>query len=379
MGNALKAHDALFLAFKTIGLSERTDPANGKKRKPVSLLSAAAHNLREIQAERGADARIDAKRISLNRVLHGSERAADIQSLGAELLAKQGIDSQTLRRDHVQAIEAVFSLPADTQIDPLAFFGGCVAWIEKAMRLPMLSAVVHFDETAPHCHVLLLPVRDGEHLGAKLIEKNEVRKLNTRFDRDVGMPAGLQRSRAKFYGEAKKWAVVAVMRECEARGLPAANGPLWPLFERLLATDPTEAVRLLGLDLNTMRADYEAGKPIGLTPPPPIPIGFENVPKMAGKNVNLSCVGLPAMATPNEATKGQQATSTTTATAAPMQSLAGCPKAERLTRGRAAMQSGYDRQAARKPTPKPPPLLVAREDGRMVDRSDAQDAPAWGC
>jgi hypothetical protein len=46
---------------------------------------------------------------------------------------------------------------------------------------------------------------------------------------------------------------------------------------------------------------------------------------------------------------------------------------------RAATQAAQARQAARKPTPKPPPLLVAREDGRMVDRSDAQDLPAWGC
>ena len=369
MGNTLNTHDALFLAFKTIGLSERTDPATGKKRKPVSLQSAAAHNLREIQAEHGADSHIDASRIHLNRVLRGPKRAADIQAQAVKMLGEHGIDPQTLRRDYVQAIEAVFSLPADTAIEPLAFFDHCVAWLEKAMRVPVLSAAVHFDEAAPHCHVLILPIQDGEHIGAKLIEKNEVRKLNTRFDRDVGMPAGLQRSRARFHGNTKKWAVGAVMRECEARGLPALNGPLWQLFERVLGADPTEAVRLLGLDLNSMRADYEAGKPIGLQQPPPKPIGFENVPKMAGENLNLSCVGLAAGVTPIEATKAPQAT-------APMQD--GCQKAERLNRGRAAMQSGYDRQAARKPTPKPPPLVVVRGDGRTVDRSDAQDLPAWG-
>lgn len=54
------------------------------------------------------------------------------------------------------------------------------------------------------------------------------------------------------------------------------------------------------------------------------------------------------------------------------------PGNDRQSVARAAMQDVQDRPA-RKPTPKPPPLLVAREDGRTVDRSDAQDAPAWGC
>ncbi|MDZ4214984.1 MAG: hypothetical protein U1C60_09370 [Rhodocyclaceae bacterium] len=53
-----------------------------------------------------------------------------------------------------------------------------------------------------------------------------------------------------------------------------------------------------------------------------------------------------------------------------------CRKAERLSDGRAAIQRVNDRPA-RKPTPKPL-LVVVRDDGRTVDRSDVQDLPAWG-
>ncbi|MDP3422314.1 MAG: hypothetical protein Q8S32_00965 [Burkholderiaceae bacterium] len=100
-------------ALKTIGLSR----CNG--RKPCNLLEAARHNLREIQAELGARGHIDPQRMNSNATLAGPTTAAEVQALANELLA--AVDTSKLKRDHVQAIEAVFGLPAGAGIDPLGY------------------------------------------------------------------------------------------------------------------------------------------------------------------------------------------------------------------------------------------------------------------
>lgn len=138
------AESIAHFAVKSIGLSR----VNG--RKPCTLLEAARHNLREIQAEQGATGRIDPTRTRCNTVLHGPASAAEVQALAAALLAAEGINADKLRRDHCQAIEAVFSLPQDAAVhDSGAYFAQCLAWLARALHLPVLSAVVHRD--APAC------------------------------------------------------------------------------------------------------------------------------------------------------------------------------------------------------------------------------------
>jgi len=353
--------DAAVLKFKTISLSTRKDPKTGR-RKPCSLTNAAAHNLREIQAELGADdSRIDASRMRLNHVIHGPKTAAAVQALASELLAQQAIDVGKLRRDYVQAIEAVFSLPQGSAIDPVPFFEKCRAWVSRAMGLPVLSAVIHLDEAAPHAHVLLLPVKDGQHQGASLIERTKLARLLKLFDEQVGAPNGLQRSRAKFYGKTKEWAAAAVLREYEARGMPTLCWESWGLFERLIRQDPTPHFEKLRLNQNRLQPDNEAhAKPIGLDPTPPKPIGFAEPPKNSPENVNLSCVGFALTSRSADTRQAPQATHAR-------------PQAERMQQARQAMQRGIQRSSNRPAKAAPPPFVVARDDGCVVDRSEGQD------
>src|SRR5207245_6185490 len=44
-----------------------------------------------------------------------------------------------------------------------------LAWIEVYFAVPVLSAVVHVDEAAPHMHVLLLPLLNGRMQGSDLV------------------------------------------------------------------------------------------------------------------------------------------------------------------------------------------------------------------
>lgn len=210
-------------AIKTVGLSR----VNG--RKPCTLLEAARHNLRQIQAELGAVGHIDPKRMVDNVIMSGPTTAAQVQAQADALLAS--VDTTRLKRDHVQAVEVVFSLPAGSSLDVGLYFARCVEWLRVALPLPIVSAVAHLDESAPHAHILLLPVSDGKHIGGGLIDKPKLLRLRDAFFQKVAGPAGLKRDSAKVRGPVKQWAVDAVLRQCVANGLPDGMGPLWGVFK----------------------------------------------------------------------------------------------------------------------------------------------------
>jgi len=89
------AESIAHFAVKSIGLSR----VNG--RKPCTLLEAARHNLREIQAEQGATGRIDPTRTHGNTLLHGPATAAEVCAQAEALQAAAGIIPGNLRRDCV--------------------------------------------------------------------------------------------------------------------------------------------------------------------------------------------------------------------------------------------------------------------------------------
>ena len=289
-------------ALKTVGLSR----ING--RKPCTLLEAAKHNLREIQCELGAVGHIDPKRMMDNTIMAGPAAAIEVQAQADALLAS--VDTTRLKRDHVQAIEAVFSLPAKSS-HVGAYFAGCLAWLRVALPLPVLSGVAHHDEAAPHLHVMLLPVADGKHIGGAPLKLAELKRMRESFFQQVAGPAGLKRDCAKVRGNVKQWAVAAVLRECQSHGLPDGMGPLWPVLRAAIERDPTPAMKALCLDVNALRPpdDVEAkpigldARAIGLQKPIGLDGAIENEVVLKGSKIEaLSCVGL-AVPTPQKFTK----------------------------------------------------------------------------
>lgn len=358
---------AYHFAVKTIGLSR----CNG--RKPCTLQDAARHNLREIQAERGAVAgRIDAQRMARNSVMTGPHTAAEVQALADAMLVD--VDTTRLKRDHVQAVEVVFSLPPGTAIGPDGYFARCLQWLINAMPMPVLLATAHHDEAAPHLHVLLLPVAAGKHVGGALIDRAKLRSLHESFFAQVAGPAGLQRQGAKLRGQPKQWAAEAVVRVCEAMTLPQSMGPLWGLFRASIERDPTPHMLALGIDVQTIRPPAQATRPS--------PIALEQSPiallEPGQKTQGLSCVALHQQATPSEPPKAIH-------TLAELWAAVGCrsawtapTKAERLREARAAQQQAIDRHARPQPKPPAPALRVVDGDGWVRERdADAQDVSAW--
>jgi hypothetical protein len=288
-------------AIKTVGMST----CNGRKQ--CTLLEAARHNLREIQAELGASGHINPRRMANNVTLAGPATAAQVQAMADELLAAVG--TSKLKRDHVQAIEVVFSLPPEAPVEPLAYFSRCLAWLRLAVPLPVLLATVHRDEAAPHMHALLLPVKDGKHVGGALNTRPNLKQLRESFFTRVAGPAGLKRDGAKVRGMVKQWAVAAVLARCEAMGLPVAMGPLWANYRASIEREPTPQMLVLGVDVNTLRPENDRiQSPIGLQPNPlglaPRAMGLQ---KQGEKHQALSCVGLHQQTTPASATKAASA------------------------------------------------------------------------
>jgi hypothetical protein len=237
-------------AVKSIGLSKMGG------RKPCTLLQAARHNLREIQAELGAQGHINPALTLHNQVFEGPGTGAEVQALANHLMTPCG--PQKLRRDHCQALEVVFSLQPDSLVQPGPYFVQCLAWLKQVLGLPVLSAVLHADEAAPHMHVLLLPVKADKHVGSQPIGRPELKHLRTGFFEQVAGPAGLQRQQAKLYGATKQRAIAAVLSWCESHGLPASAGALWPMLKASIERDPLVAVLALAID------------PASLSPIPPV-------------------------------------------------------------------------------------------------------------
>ncbi len=76
------------------------------------------------------------------------------------------------------------------------FFRDCANfYIDRYGRKNIISAVVHNDETTPHMHLNLIPIKDGRLCAKDLLNRNELSKLQTEFHEKVGKRWGLMRGK----------------------------------------------------------------------------------------------------------------------------------------------------------------------------------------
>ncbi|WP_312433846.1 plasmid recombination protein [Janthinobacterium sp.] len=280
----------------------------GLKGKAI-IVTAAKHNLREILAELDGNqgAAIDPSRTPLNCILRGPATAAGVASEARALMATAGI--ATLRKDALRGLEIIFSLPAGTTVDQRAFFDDALSWAEQWFSVPILSAIVHNDEAAPHCHVILLPLVDGRMRGSELMgNRIKIMAMQGDFQAKVGQRYGLARQAAPARPSAahRQQAIDAALVVLEANsGLQA--GLLRVLLEPHKA-NPEPLLLALGIAMpavkpKTKRADTFAGimtrpckperKPIGVARSKPIGFMSDSMPK---SEQPLSCVGVAEVA-----------------------------------------------------------------------------------
>ena len=320
---ASRSKGEFFFSVGTIGRSTR------EGRKPSTLLQATRHNRRAIQAELGAGSHIDAERICLNETLAGPSTPAEVVALAQSLMLGAGVVVEKLRKDYTQAIELLFSLSADTEVDTGKYFQRCVDWVgERFGAVNILSADIHRDESVPHCHVLLLPLEGGRMRGSKLITRPELAKLRLSFERDVARGFGLNKPPGRMSSAMRGQAARLVLDRLESTRDAVKNSALWLPMRRAIEQDPAPFLAALGIDakliellrktrtvteiftspgkgpkvesVNRTPSNGHGRKPIGFGESPATtpsnhaetelekPIGFDSYPQAYR---NLSCVG----------------------------------------------------------------------------------------
>jgi hypothetical protein len=274
---------------------------------------AARHNLREIAAEIGAGDRIDPTRIADNTVLRGADTAGGVARMAKALIDEAGITR--LRKDAVMALEIIFSLPPETTVDQGRYFSEATLWAEQHFGVPILSSIVHRDEAAPHCHVLLLPLTNGRMIGSDLLGgKTKLSAMQADFHSNVGRSHGLARQPSKK----RHSATVRTAAIAQAFDVLNANSGLNSTVLRALLAPhvdnpepllialglPMPAPNVTGSFVATMTRKMRKEKSIGFGCPNPI--GFDSSPSPK-KEQTLSCVGFTNSATsispPNEPPK----------------------------------------------------------------------------
>lgn len=218
------------------------------------LKTAARHNLREIQAELGANSHINPAKSLQNVILQGAITADALAQDEKRLL--EGL-KKTIRKDAVRGLEVLFSLPPDSGIAEHAFFADAVSWAGNHFEVPILSAVIHNDEAAPHCHVLMLPLFDGRMIGSGLVgSRKRLQAMQADFFEKVASRYGLERKTpARGYSRAAKqkaaaMALDALRKSPKLLEAPAVRDALLDLFEE----NPARLVEALGFAMPEPKA-----------------------------------------------------------------------------------------------------------------------------
>jgi hypothetical protein len=234
----MSAPNTYIYTVKGISLSERKDPITNRKRKPQTLLMAARHNLREIQAENGADyGKLDPTYTHLNELLAGPDNASEVVMRNNRLFATAGKDPAKQRKDYVQASEHVLSLAPGQ--DERGFFGAMVECFKGIYGADnILSATVHRDQEQPHIHILVSPISGGSYQGGKL-HNNIQTDLNkariAQAAKSIGFAPPLTRKVKKHQTSQKAALVIAFFEHYQH---PILIDPAWPAWLKTISNDP---------------------------------------------------------------------------------------------------------------------------------------------
>ena len=235
----------LYFSAKSISMSERGG------RKPQTLMTAARHNLRDLQAELGSHEGISLERSHLNVTLHGASTPKAIDAYANERKGNFAVPKRKLRKDHVQALEFVISVRNDSDIDSMAYFRASVRWLIDVFGVEMiLSAVVHFDESAPHMHVLVLPIVNGQYQGGAPINKTHLPKLTKQFADQVGKQFGFSFVRKqKMHSALRDAAFNLVVDHLVQRSDPIISSQIWLGVIENIKHEPEKFLEILGLKM----------------------------------------------------------------------------------------------------------------------------------
>ncbi len=209
------------------------------------VLVAMQHNKRTLQSERGASANIDATRTSFNYSI-ASESSPEAIAMQAKMqILKANIEP---RKNQVMAVEIVISLPIDRHSqDTKPFFTDCYGWVVQTFECEMLSFDVHLDESAPHCHAVILPLIDGKMQGRKLMgDRGNLMRLINKFHAEVARHYGLSRSDRKRLNNADKQTLEKLVLT-RLKTDAAMQSSVWACLRDAIHNDPLPFAQMLSI------------------------------------------------------------------------------------------------------------------------------------
>ena len=218
---------------------------NTPKKKDIVRI-AATHNKRE---ETRRNPAIDAGRSHLNQVLRGPDTAAEIIARFNQRMANAGIIKN--KSSAVLLLEIVSSLPIGSGIDPLAFSEDFTIWASQRFGGDenILSSDVHRDESADHCHILIIPLVNGKMNGSDMMGGSDTLEGHIKsFYCYVGEKYGLTRPPPPLKGIDKQAAAELVLEKINAFNNPASDPAVWTAICKLLAKFPDSLLEPLGLE-----------------------------------------------------------------------------------------------------------------------------------
>jgi hypothetical protein len=213
------------------------------------LLEALKHNKRELQAERGTPANIDASRSNLNYSLHGDGDAQTVSIYAKVQMLKAGIE--TPRKNAVMAVEILFSLPIDRyQQDTRSFFKDCYQWVKVTFRAgELLSFDVHLDEAAPHAHALILPLVNGKMQGnAMMGNKGNLTRIDSLFFNQVACRYGLSKRDYKRLSIEDRLSLAHEVLK-RLNGDSVRKSAIWAWVRDAVTASPMQCAEILGIEI----------------------------------------------------------------------------------------------------------------------------------
>ena len=211
------------------------------------VLVAMQHNKRTLQSERGASANIDATRTSFNYLIASDNNPEAIVLYAKMQMLKANIEP---RKNQVMAVEIVISLPIDRHDqDTKPFFRDCYGWVIQTFQCEMLSFDVHLDESAPHCHAVLLPLIDGKMQGSKLMgDRGNLMRLIDTFHTEVARHYGLSRSDRKRLNNADKQTLEKLVLT-RLKSDVVMQSSVWACFRDAIHNDPLPFAQILSIQM----------------------------------------------------------------------------------------------------------------------------------
>ena len=214
------------------------------------ILVAAKHNLREIQAENGLtkESHIDPRRTPFNTILRGLETALQVAKLAQCLLDDAEI--KPLKVNAVRGLEIIFSLPPTTQIDVPRYFGESTKWTEQYFNAPVISSIIHLDEGAPHCHVIILPLVGGRMNGSDMMGgKPRLIAMQADYHEQVGKHHGLKRQSKRPSNAIRQEAALTLLNAIKANPTLLNRPDVASSLLESLAENPEPFLMALGLEM----------------------------------------------------------------------------------------------------------------------------------